>query len=173
MAFGLYAAIVPSYLQVLGAVDGLLIKAQTWCVERKLPPEDLIQAHLAPDMLPFAYQVKSACVHSLGSVAALTSGVFSPDLVPPPGDFAGLRARVAQALAGLQALKPADIDGCLGKDVQFVFGERRMPFVAEDFLLSFSQPNFYFHATTAYDILRWKGLPLGKKDYIGRLRLKT
>ncbi len=55
----------------------------------------------------------------------------------------------------------------------FVFGDRQMPFVAKNFLLSFSQPNFYFHATTAYDILRWKGLPIGKRDYTGRPRIKT
>lgn len=173
MAFTLYAATIPSNLQVLGAVAALVNKAEAWCGERGLPPEELIQAHLAPDMLPFAYQIKSTATHSLGAIDGVRAGVFTPDRTPPPADFASLKAKVAQTIAALEAIDPAEVDGFLGRDVMFVFGERKMPFVAENFLLSFSQPNFYFHATTAYDILRWKGLPIGKRDYTGRLRLKT
>ena len=173
MTFSLYAATIPSNLQVLGAVAGLITKAEAWCTERGLPPDDIIQARLAPDMFPFAYQVKSTAVHSLGAIEGVRKGVFSPDMTPPPSDFAGLKAKIAQTIAALKAIDPAEVNGFLGRDAAFVFGERRMEFVAENFLLSFSQPNFYFHATTAYDILRWKGLPLGKKDYMGPPRLKT
>ena len=172
MTFSLHAAIIPSQAQLLSASAGLIDKAEAFCSERDLSPDTLIQARLAEDMLPFSYQVKSMGVHSLGAIEGVRNGVFSPDMTPPPSDFAGLRMRVTEALAGLEAIDPAEVDGFLGREMRFEFGERRMEFVAEEFLLSFSQPNFYFHATTAYDILRWKGLPIGKRDFAGMPRMK-
>ena len=173
MSFSLYAATVPSYRQILGSGSALIVKAEAFCAEKALPPEEIIQARLASDMLPFAYQVKSTSVHSLGAIEGVRKGVFSPDLTPPPQTFQDLKANVAHALAALEAIDPKEIDAFVGRDMRFEFGERKVPFTAEDFLLSFSQPNFYFHAATAYDILRWKGLPIGKRDFSGRLRLKT
>lgn len=172
MAFSLYAAIIPSNLQILEAVAGLLDKAEAFCSETGAPHEELIQARLADDMLPFAYQVKSTAVHSLGAIEGVRAGVFSPDRSAFPLDFAGLRAAIAKAHDALAAIEPAEVDGFVGRDMRFSFGERHMDFCAEEFLLSFSQPNFYFHATTAYDILRWKGVKLGKRDFMGRPRLK-
>ena len=78
-----------------------------------------------------------------------------------------------EAEAALLAVTREEVEGFMGKEVWFRAGERQLPFTAEDFLMSFSLPNFYFHAATAYDILRWKGVPLGKRDYIGRLRMKA
>jgi uncharacterized protein len=173
MAFSLHAATVPSYRQILGAVGALVGKAEAYCVERSLAPEEIIHARLAGDMLPFAYQVKSTAVHSLGAIEGLHKGVFSPDLTPPPQTFQDLKNTVAHALGALEAIDPKEIDAFVGRDMRFVFGERQLNFTGEDFLLTFSQPNFYFHAATAYDILRWKGLPLGKRDFMGRLRLKV
>jgi uncharacterized protein len=173
MAFSLYEATIPSYRQILGALGGLLGKAESYCAEQKLAAEEIIQARLAPDMLPFAYQVKSTTVHSLGAIEGLRKGVFSPDMTPPPQSFAALKTKIADTLAGLEAIDAAEIDAFLGRDMRFMFGERHADFTAENFLLSFSQPNFYFHATTAYDILRSKGLPLGKRDFMGRTRIKT
>ena len=173
MAFSLYEATIPSYRQILGAVGGLLGKAESYCAEQKLPAEEIIQARLAPDMLPFAYQVKSAATHSLGAIEGLRKGVFSPDMTPPPQTFAALKTKIADALAALEAIDAAEIDAFLGQDMRFAFGERQVNYTAENFLLSFSQPNFYFHATTAYDILRSKGLPLGKRDFVGRVRIKA
>lgn len=172
MAFTLYDAIIPSNLQMLGGLAALIDKAEAWCKERAVAPDDLIQARLTSDMLPFAYQVKSAAVHSLGAIEGVRKGIFSPDMETPPGDFAGLKAKIVHASDGLKAVQPSELAGFMGRDVEFVFGERKMPFICENFLLSFSQPNFYFHVTTAYDILRSKGLPLGKRDYIGQLRVK-
>jgi hypothetical protein len=172
MTFSLYAATVPSYLQILNAVSGLLGKAEAFCAERGIAPADIIQARLAEDMLPFAYQVKSTVVHSLGSIEGVRRGVFRPDLVSPPDTFAALKASVSEAVSEIEAIVPAEIDGLIGRDMQFAFGERHIDYTAENFLLSFSQPNFYFHAATAYDILRWKGVPIGKRDYIGRTRSK-
>ena len=173
MAFTLYAATIPSYLQILGSVTRLIGKAESFCNENGLEPEALIQARLAEDMLPFAYQVKSTAVHSLGAIEGLRKGVFSPDMTPSPQTFSALKTKIADTLAALEAIEPLEIDAFLGRDMRFSFGERQMNFTAENFLLSFSQPNFYFHATTAYDILRWKGLPLGKRDFVGRVRITT
>lgn len=173
MAFSLYAATIPSYQQTLGAIAGLLATAEAFCAEKQLAPEQIIDARLAEDMLPFAYQVKSTAVHSLGSIEGVRRGVFSPDTTPAPQTFAALKARIAETLAALGALQPAEIDGFMGRDMRFEFRQHRLEFTAENFLLSFSLPNFYFHAATAYDILRWKGARIGKRDYMGQLRLKA
>lgn len=172
MSFSLYSATIPNFQQLLVAVAGLLVKAEAHCAERSIAPADLIQARLTSDMLPFAYQIKSTAVHSIGAIEGLRKGVFSPDLSPSPEDFAGLKTRIATAQRDLATIEPAEIDGFLGRDMRFEFGDRRMDFTAENFLLSFSQPNFYFHATTAYAILRWKGLNIGKRHFTGPLRLK-
>lgn len=173
MTLSLYAATIPSYRQILGGLCGLLRTAETFCAEKGVEASDLIQARLAPDMLPFAYQVKSTAVHSLGAIEGVRRGVFSPDRTPPPDTFAALEERVAATLSALEAIEPAEIESFIGRDMRFEFGARRLEFTAEEFLLSFSQPNFYFHATTAYDILRWKGVPIGKRDFTGKLRLKS
>jgi len=173
VALSLYAATIPSYRQILGSVAGLLVTAEAFCSDRGISPDDIIQARLAPDMLPFAYQVKSTAVHSLGAIEGVRRGVFSPDMTPPPATFAALKTRIAETLAALEKIEAAEIEGFLGRDMRFAFRDRELAFTAEEFLLSFSQPNFYFHATTAYDILRWKGVPIGKRDFTGKLRLRT
>lgn len=172
MSLSLYSATVPAYRQILGAVAGLLSKAQAFCAEQGIEAPELLEARLAPDMLPFAYQVKSTAVHSLGAIEGVRKGVFSPDTTPPPQTFAALEARIRETLAALEAIPPAEIESFIGRDMRFEAGNRRLEFTAEEFLLSFSLPNFYFHAATAYDILRWKGAPIGKRDFMGRLRLK-
>ena len=91
----------------------------------------------------------------------------------PALDFAGLQKQVSEAREELQKLKPDEVNGLAGKDMIFQMRDNKLPFTAEGFLLSFSLPNFYFHATTAYDILRSKGVPLGKRDFLGRLRMKS
>jgi uncharacterized protein len=170
MSFSLYSAVVPTYLQILQSVAGLLDKAESFCSEKGLAPEQIIAARLADDMHPFAYQVKSTAVHSLGAIEGVRRGVFTPDVTEPPNSFAALKTRIAEARSGLQAVAPGEVDGLLGRDMRFSFGERHIDFRAEDFLLSFSQPNFYFHAATVYDILRWKGVQIGKRDFMGHLR---
>ena len=170
MSISLYSAVVPSYLQILESLSGLLDKAESFCVAKGMAPEEIIEARLAADMHTFAYQVKSAAVHSLGAIEGVRRGVFSPDTTKPPESFAALKTRIAEARAGLEAVAPGEVDGFVGRDMRFSFGERHIDFRAEEFLLSFSQPNFYFHATTAYDILRWKGVEIGKRDFLGRTR---
>lgn len=173
MAFSLYDATIPSYRQTLGAVAGLLATAEAYCAQQQIAPQEITEARLAEDMLPFAYQVKSTAVHSLGSIEGVRRGVFSPDTTPPPQTFAALTARIAETLKALETIQPAEVESFIGRDMRFEFREHRLEFTAESFLLSFSLPNFYFHASTAYDILRWRGARIGKRDFLGRLRLKA
>jgi hypothetical protein len=167
----LYDAFVPGCLQILRSVSGLLTKAEAHCAEQSIAPETLIGAKLAPDMLDFAYQVKSCAVHSIGAIAGVRNGRFSPDRTPPPGSFAGLRTEIAEAINGLEALSPEEVEALSAAPMAFTIGEKlRWEFTGKDFLTSFSQPNFYFHATTAYAILRMKGVAIGKADYLGAVR---
>jgi uncharacterized protein len=172
MAITLYSATVPTFLQVLGSVSSLLDTAAAWCSENGLPESELIGARLADDMWPFSWQVRAAWAHSADAVDGVFQGEYTPDFSEPPQTFAGLKENVEGAIARLGTVNPAQLDALEGNDACFRFGERRMDFTAEDYLLSFAQPNFFFHATCAYAILRAKGLPLGKKDFIGGLRMK-
>src|SRR5262249_28916741 len=126
---------------------------------------------LYSDMLPFRFQVISVAHHSQGALAGAKAGEFRPPSAVESLNYAGLQALVADAQASLKALTPAEVNALEGKDVIFHLGSRQMPFKAEGFLMSFSTPNLHFHATTAYDILRSKGVPLGKRDYMGQMRL--
>lgn len=171
MPITLYDAFVPSCLQLLGSVARLLDKAEAHCKEKGRAPCSLIGAQLAPDMLDLAYQVKSCAVHSAGAIEGVRNGNFSPDMTTPPDSFDGLRAKIADATGTLEALGVDDLEVLIDKPMTFTIGDQlRWDFTGKDFLLSFSQPNFYFHATTAYDILRMQGVAIGKIDYLGAMR---
>ena len=172
MALSLYDVSVTNYLQTLNAVSGFLGKGLAWAQEGGHDLDVLVDTRLAGDMLPFRFQVVSVCHHSRGAIAGAKAGVFSP---PGPSDasYAGLQAMVTEAIAELKAMTPEEVNALEGKDMVFQLGERKLPFTVENFLMSFSLPNFHFHATTAYDILRQKGVPLGKRDYLGAMRLKV
>src|SRR5271154_842526 len=135
MTFSLYAATVPSYRQILGSVSGLLGTAEAFCTEKGIAPQDIILARLSEDMLPFAYQVKSTAVHSLGAIEGVRRGVFSPDTSPPPENFAALETRIAETLVALETIEAAEVDAFIGRDMHFAFGDRHVDFAAEDFLL--------------------------------------
>lgn len=172
MPHSLYYATVGAYLQILPSVAGLVTKAEAHCAENGLPAEALTGASLAPDMWPFAKQVFECGHHSARAIEGVRAGVFRPEIDPAPLDFASLHQQIADARAMLEGIDPAEIEGMIGQDMRFEFGERRMDFTAEDFLLTFSMPNFYFHSTAAYAVLRNQGLKVGKFDYMGRPRLK-
>ncbi len=123
-------------------------------------------------MFPLRFQVRQTVHHSVGALNAVKTGQFSPG--GPGGEtdnYAALQGHVAAARQALEKITPAEIDARAGADVTFVAGERKMPFTAEGFIQSFSLPNFFFHATTAYGILRMKGVPLGKRDFLGGIKL--
>ena len=172
MPISLHAAFVPSALQMLGTADHLIDKAEAWCGETGCAHDEAIGARIHEEMLPFSYQVKSVAVHTAGAIDGLRAGVFSPDLNPPPDSFDGLRAAIAKARTALEGVSEEAMESFMGQPMRFEFREYNMPFTAEDFLLSFSQPNYYFHAATAYDILRMKGVAVGKTDFMGRVRIK-
>lgn len=170
MPISLHSAYVPSALQMLATTRSLLDRAQAWCEEQGCDASELISARLYEDMLAFDYQVKSVATHTHGAIEGVRAGVFRPDLSDPPGDFAGLRSKIDGATATLESLGEEEMEGWIGKPMRFEFRDFAMDFTAEDFLFSFSQPNFYFHAATAYDILRMKGVPVGKRDFLGPVR---
>ena len=170
MSFSLYQATVPSYLQMLRAVTGLLDKAEAWCAEQQRSPDTLVTKSLAEDMLPFAYQINSCSWHSLHALNGVRGGLFTPNRAPYPQQFDTLKNVIAEAIAGVEAFTEDEVNSWLGQAVRFEMGNHRLDFVAEDFLMSFSLPQFYFHVTTAYDVLRWLGVPIGKADFMGKMR---
>ncbi|MFA9201679.1 MAG: DUF1993 family protein [Cypionkella sp.] len=172
MPLSLHDAIIPNWLQQLQATERLLARAREWAEEQGIGERELLTARLAEDMLPLAYQLKSCREHSAGAIAKCREGVFSPAMDPPPLTYAELGARLAEAIAALEALDPAELEDMAPRDMAFVMGDLRLEFTVQDFLLSFSTPNLYFHAATAYDILRMKGMPIGKRDFMGRLRIR-
>jgi len=172
MAFSLYDASVANYLQILGGVSGFLERGLVYFREQNIDPETIVEARLAPDMLPLRFQIISVAQHSRGAIEAAQSGEFRPPSFKAPYDYAGLQGLVAQTREALEGWTPDAVNALGGRDVVFLLGDHKLPFTTEGFLMSFSLPNFYFHATTAYDILRTNGVPLGKRDFMGRLKMK-
>jgi len=173
MPISLHAAIVPGWLQILGSCHHLIGKAEEHCSERGLDPAELIGARLIEDMLPLAYQLKSCRVHTQGAIEGVRRGTFSPDMTEPPSSFPALAARIDEAMNFLGSLDPAELDSLADKEMAFVIPNRvHRKFTVRDFLLGFSQPNFYFHATTTYAILRSRGVGIGKIDYLGAMPVK-
>lgn len=172
MSVSFYDAGIASYLQTLDAVGRFLEKSHAHCVENGVDPQEVVQARIHPDMLPFRFQVISLAHHSAGAVEAAKTGSFSPPKDPGTHDWNGLSQLVSGARAALGTVDRAAFEALADNDVVFKLGERAIPFRASDFILSFSLPNFYFHVTTAYDILRARGVPLGKRDYLGMFRMK-
>lgn len=175
MAISLYDATIPSYLQILGSALGLIEKAEAFCAKKGISEDILLTAHFVADMLPLAMQFKWLTTNSLGSIEGARAGSISPDRTPPPEGFGGLRAQINATLAALKAITPDEIESLQGKDMIFSVPaiNLELPFKAENFLLSFSLPNFYFHATTAYDLLRHHGVAIGKRDFLGAMRINV
>ncbi|MEJ2531940.1 MAG: DUF1993 domain-containing protein [Halioglobus sp.] len=170
MAVSLYDISVGSYLQVLGGVAKFLDKGASFLEEKGIDPQEIVAMSLHPDMRPFQFQLKSVAHHSAGAIRGIREGLFSPPPTTPDLDYAGLISLVKDAESELRNQSREEIDAMAGKQVIFRLSRGEIPFNAENFVLSFSLPNLYFHATTAYDLLRMKGAPLGKLDYLGDLR---
>lgn len=173
MGVSLYDLSVASYLQTIGGVAGFLEKGAKHCAENNIDPNTLVETRLHTDMFPLQFQVQSVTHHSLGAIEGIKKGLFSPPPQIPAQDYKGLQKMVADARDALTKLTPAEVNALEGRDMAFQIRDFKIPFTAEGFIMSFSLPNFYFHATTAYDILRMKGVPLGKRDYMGQMRMKT
>lgn len=172
MAISLYDLSVTAYLQTLGATSRFLERGLTHCREHNIAPDEIVEARIFADMLPFRFQIQSIVHHSVGTIDAIKNGLFQPSRDRTLHDYPALQAMVKEAQQKLETLTAEEINAREGADVAFQAGEVKLHFTAQDFVLSFSLPNFHFHATTAYDILRSRGVPLGKRDYMGRLRIK-
>ncbi len=172
MTLSLYQATVPSFLQILGPLAGLVEKAREHCAAQGTAEAELCDSRLAADMWPFAKQVTAAIQHSAGAIAGVKKGETGPDLTPPPGNLDALSVALADAIAALKTVTPQELNAIARNGTAFVFGERRMPFTVEDYLLSFAVPNFYFHASMAYAVLRGQGVGIGKMDWLGAIRMK-
>ncbi len=172
MATTLYDLSVPTFLQTVSAVRGFLERAARHCAETRVDPDGFVNARLFHDMAPFHFQIEALVHHSVWGLKAVKSGVFAPPALVGEMPFADLQAMVAGAVMALDAFDPNEVNSWAGKDLILQIGPRRLAFTPETFLLSFSLPNFHFHAVTAYDILRIHGVPLGKRDYEGQLRTR-
>ena len=172
MAISLYDVSVSSYRQIMDALEGVLDKGLEHAADMEGGVEGLLGASFAPDMFPFAVQIQLCCFHSAGSVQALlTGGQAIPKGGMPPVDGETLKGSVAMARQALAEFDREAVNACEGREVMFEAGGMQLRFKAEDYVLTFSLPNLNFHATTAYDLLRSRGVSLGKRDYIGALRL--
>lgn len=173
MAITLYDATVRPFIQTVGAIGTILDRGLAHCADNAIDPQEIVKTRLHPEMLPFRFQVLSVVHHSIGAIEEVHAGVSTPPTSIEPLDYAGLQKKIADAVTALKALDPATVNALEGRDMLFQMGEMKIPFTAEGFLLSFSLPNLHFHATTTYDILRQKGAPLGKRDYLGQMRVRT
>lgn len=169
MAISMYQASVPVFQKMLGNLDHVIDKAVADAATRKIAEAVLLQARLAPDMLPFTKQVQIMTDFAKGASGRL-AGVELPKHDDNEASFAELKARIQKTQDFIGGFKPAQIDGSEEKVIQIKAGPREMTFKGIDYLLMYALPNFYFHYTTAYDILRHNGVPVGKGDFIaGRM----
>ena len=168
MTISMYSASVPVFKQMLGSLSSILEKAEAHATAKKIDPNALIQARLYPDMFPLLKQITVATDFVKGACARL-AGVDIPKFEDTEKDFADLQARLAKTIAFIDSLTPAQIDGSEDKDITFNVGPNTRNMKGQPYLLNYALPQFFFHATTAYAILRHNGLELGKKDFIGKI----
>ena len=173
MQTSLYDLSVPTFLQTVRAVRGFLDRAATHFSNTGVDPDDFVNTRLFDDMAPFHFQIEAAWHHSVWGVETLKTGAFTPPALVGPVPFADLQAMMGKAEAALEAVVPEEINACAGKQLDLQIGPRRLGFTPQTFILSFSLPNFHFHCVTAYNILRSHGVPVGKRDYEGRLRTSS
>ncbi len=169
MPFSMYDVSVPQFLQILGALGGVLDAADAHDKAAGSDPADLTGGKLAEDMFPFSAQIALTILHSAGAVAKLSGGEYPQ--ATGLETIAGCKAAVQAAIASLEAVKPADLDGGEDRVVTLQSPHGTLTFTGRDYLFTFSLPNFYFHATTAYAILRHKGVAIGKRDFLGAVKM--
>jgi hypothetical protein len=166
MAISLYQVSVPVYVRQLNNLAGIIHKAVGYCAEHKIEPAALLQYRLYPDMVPLTHQVRFACNHAERGVCRLTE-IDPPARENREATFEELETRIATAIAFVKSADANKMVGMEDRDITFPVGEKQMTLKGIDYLFQFSMPNFYFHVTTAYSILRHNGLQIGKQDYLG------
>ena len=168
MALSMYQASVPVFVKTLGNLSAILDKAASYAAAKKVDESVLLGLRLAPDMFSLARQVQQATVHAKGAAARL-AGLEPPAIDSAGESIAQYKACIDQVIDFLNTLKPEQIDGSEGRDVTLKVGPNSVAFKGQTYLLHFALPNFFFHVTTAYGILRHGGVEVGKKDYIGQV----
>ena len=165
MPISMYQVSVPVFTQMLSSLSKVIDKAIAHVAAKKIDPAALLTARLYPDMFPFMKQVQSATEHARGGASRL-AGLEAPRYEDKETSFEDLQARIARTLEMLKGLDPAAIDGSEDRDIHFVTGGRERIVKGQPYLLAQVLPNFFFHVTTAYDILRHNGVELGKRDFL-------
>ncbi len=166
MTISMYQASVPRFVNILGNFSNILDKAQAHIDAKKIADASLTAFRLFPDMLPMATQVQIACDTAKGVVARL-AGVDIPAFEDNEKTLAELKARVAKTIAFIQTITPEQIDGTEDKDIVTKRGDKETHYKGMQFLLGHAIPNFYFHISTTYSILRHNGVEIGKRDFLG------
>jgi uncharacterized protein len=162
-----YDATVPVFLQTLGALSGLLTKAEAHCKAKNIEPEVLLGARLYPDMLPLTKQIQLACDFAAKSCARLTHSEV-PSVPDTEKTFDELKQRIAKTVDYVKAFKPAQFEGADARDVTFPAGPNNsITLKGQEFVNRAAFPNFYFHAATTHGILRHNGVEIGKRDFLG------
>ncbi|GHA70316.1 DUF1993 domain-containing protein [Cognatilysobacter bugurensis] len=168
MALSMHDASVPVFRQMLASLADVLHKAQAHAEERKIEPDALLQMRLSPDMFPLVRQVQIACDFAKG-VSARLAGVEVPSYEDTERTFDELQARIARTREFIEGLDASAFEGSEGRDVVLRPGtpkERRLD--GRTYLVHYGLPQFFFHVTTAYGLLRHGGVPIGKKDFMGQ-----
>ena len=168
MPVTMYEIAIPTFTKHLDALDAIIDKAVVYADTKKIDHNALLDARLYPDMYGFRKQVQSACDFAKLSTARL-SGLTAPVHDDSEKTFADLKRRIAETLAVLKQAQPEAMEEAIDREVTIKAGPRELKFTGREYLLHFALPNFYFHATTAYDILRHNGLEIGKRDFMRRL----
>jgi hypothetical protein len=166
MSISMYQASVPRFVNILGNLSNILDKAQAHVDAKKLDAVTLTTYRLFPDMLPMTSQVQIACDTAKGVVARL-AGVEIPVFEDDEKTLSDLKARIAKTIAFIQTVTPGQIDGTEDKEIVIKRGDKETRYSGMQFLLGHALPNFYFHVTTTYNILRHNGIEIGKRDYLG------
>jgi hypothetical protein len=166
MSLSMSQASLPIFIQQLTSLSAVIDKAAAHCQARGVNPKDLIDARLAPDMFPFSRQVQIATDHAKGASARL-SGREPPKFEDSETTFDELKGRIAKTLAFVQSVPGIEIDGSEEKDINLTVAGQPRTLKGQRYLIHNALPNFFFHVTTAYDILRHKGVEIGKRDYMG------
>jgi hypothetical protein len=168
MTMSMYQASVPAFRRGINAMTVVLEKAETQAAAKKFDPAVLLTSRLYPDMFPLTRQIQIMTDGAKGCVARL-AGLDIPKYEDTESTFADLKARLAKTLEFASSVTPAQIDGTEDKEIVLTLGGNPTTFKGQQYLLGFVLPNFYFHATTAYAILRHNGIEVGKRDFLGQI----
>ncbi|HEV7930346.1 MAG TPA: DUF1993 domain-containing protein [Nitrosospira sp.] len=167
MTISMHAASTPVFKQMLNSLKDILSKAEAHATDKKIEPSAFLQARLFPDMLPLTRQVQIAADFAKG-VSARLAGVDVPAYEDTEQSFADLQARIAKTLVFIDGLNSAEIDGSEQREIILRPGTpKEQKFTGRAYLLHYGLPQFFFHVTTAYAILRHNGVEVGKRDYMG------